>query len=592
MRSSSEKLDERVFSIASNLFGFGSTETKKTIEKNLAIEKAIDPHLSERLQAVYPTIIGDAFAQTMNHYRKHISLYNFRVDQENALIAKHNEAVEQFREANELNLVQLEFSKVFLRTHASLKPVAYNEKVTDFCANYGLLVAKKKIPTVKYATEIVFQNLLHLYNAQLMKRNEQYIKLAITTPRPLQEFKINSFLVTQLERNEQKSLAICSKTVRNHRQRLEEAGVFVDYHFAGQNRAVEVHIAPSILVVYDLKTGKNVTLAQIDNQELSLEKGNVLPDNNENTRTVINKEKIKENVDNISLLNGSSLSLTPFDFFTGTPTSKATGHTQGAGENFVVPKIPETPSEKLRELLLHPQELAENLAQQQYHGYQPIDIRALYKESSSGTLTNDEFRELALQDFFKTASKLWRNSTPYTGSWKKAINLYMQNKWVAFTGNAFNKTHVVEDLQQLRWRLEWARKWFLKHQFTPLFPYDYFDVTRKSAKEVGFEYTKAKWEEQLQSKAKYQVVKRKQEKKAVERKETQNHAKKCDHAIGQFLQNKNTMAQLFDFVAKYLPASFTATLPKRIESMTLQQNETKIVLLHDFSINELDLKPY
>jgi hypothetical protein len=58
------------------------------------------------------------------------------------------------------------------------------------------------------------------------------------------------------------------------------------------------------------------------------------------------------------------------------------------------------------------------------------------------------------------------------------------------------------------------------------------------------------------------------------------------------LQNKTTMAQLFDFVAKNLPKEFTNALPSRIESMTLQQNETKIFLLHDFSINELDLKPY
>jgi hypothetical protein len=227
----------------------------------------------------------------------------------------------------------------------------------------------------------------------------------------------------------------------------------------------------------------------------------------------------------------------------------------------------------LRELLLHPQELAQNLAQKQYIGYQPFAIRELYKEVHSGTLTNEEFRELVLQDFFKTASKLWRNSTPYTGSWKKTINLYQANKWLTFTGNAFNKTHIIEELQQLRWRLEWARKWFYKHEFTPLFPYDYFDKTRKSAKEVGFEYTKTKWEEQLHSKAKYQVLKRKQEKKAVERKETSHHNKKCDHAIAQFLQNKTTMTQLFDFVAKNLPATFTATLPSRIENKILQQNQ-------------------
>ena len=402
MRTNShQKIDDRVFSLASNLFGFGNTQAKKEAEETIAIENAISLQLDNRIIAVYPAIIEEAFSTTMDNYRKYIASYNFKTQAENELIQKHNTSVEQFCKENELTQIQSEFRKVFLLNRKNLKPRAYNEAVTQFCNDYGLIVEKKKIQSVKYATEIVFQNLLHLYNSQLMKRNEKFIKAGITAKRPIQEFKINSFLVTELKRKEIQSIAICSKTVRNHRQRLEEAGVFVDYHFAGQNRPVEVHINPKILVVLDIKTSK---MKSAENKELKCVYWNLLPDNNESTRTLLNEYQKNENVENISHFQRSSgEALTPFNlFFTGTPNSKEEICTKGAGEKSV--KTQNTLSEKLQNLIVHPQELAVNLANGEYMNYKPIDIRYLFKEAFSGTLTNDEFRELAIQDFFKSIS--------------------------------------------------------------------------------------------------------------------------------------------------------------------------------------------
>jgi hypothetical protein len=576
------KLNDKVFSMASNLFGFGSTETRIDVEKNIAIEKAIDDTSSFKIKAVYPAIIGEAFSQTMDNYRIHINQYNFRVSEENAQIEKHNQSVKRFRAENTISEVQKTFSDLFIQNKAKYNTIEYNEKVETFCAEYGLLVAKKKIATVKYTTELVFQNLLHLYNAQLSKRNEQYIKLGVATPRALQEFKINSFLVTQLKRNEINSIAICPKTVRSHRIRLQEAGIFVEYHFAGRNRAVEVHINPEILVVFDLKTAK---LVLTENQSLKVKKETILPDNNENTRTPLNESKKNENVENISLFQRSSLSLTPLDlFFTGTPTSKTPTSTGGAGE-----KAPQSLSQKLLECIIHPQDLAVSLASGEFNHYTPIDIRLLYKEAYSGTLTREEFRELAIQDFFKTTAKIWKHSTPYAGSWKKAISLYYQNKWIAFTADAFNKSVLVEDIQQMRWRIEWARKWFFKNDFNPLFPYDYFDMTRKTSKEVGFEYTKAKWNEHLLATNKYDQLKKKQEANAKRRHETINYAKKCENEVARFLKHKITMPQLFDYVEKNLPAAFLEKLPDIIESKVLKQNEKT---LHDSDFAKFNLNDF
>jgi uncharacterized protein YqgQ len=572
-----QHLDSRVFSLASNLFGFGNTTEKKSIQNTIATTVATTLQIETRIMAVYPAITLEAFAVTMDNYRKHIETYNFKTEAENVQTFKHNLQVESFLAKNVLNEVQKEFSNLFIKKNKSLSPRAYNNLVDEFCKEYGIILKKNKIQEVKYATELIFQNLLHLYNSQLMKRNEQYMKLGVTAIRPIEEFKVNSFLVTQLKRNGIASLDLCRKTVRNHRQRLEECGVFVDYAYKGQNKPVEVHINTEILTVLDLKTSKLITT---DNQCFSSGRKKELPDNNESTRTSLNESQKKENVKNIPLFDKEFPLVTPsYLFFTRTPTSKEQNPTEGGAVESV--KVSETLSEKLKNLIVHPQELAVNLANKEYNNYKPIDLRYLEKEAFHGTMLKEEFRELCIQDFFKSISKIYKNSTPFAGSWKKAITLYMAHKWISFTGDSFNKANILEDITQMRWRGEWARKWFLKNEFTPLFPYDYFDMTRKTSKEVGFEYTKVKYTEHLQNKAKYEALKKKQEANAVRRKEKINHSKKCENEVNRFFKNKITLSQLFDYVEKNLPAEYLEKLPSMIEKKTLKINE-KVAFDDDF----------
>jgi hypothetical protein len=574
---SKQHLDSRVFSLASNLFGYGNTTEKKTIQEAIATTVATTLQEENRIMAVYPAIVVEAFAVTMDNYRSYIHTYNFQTEAENELTETHNATVRAYLKENALTETQKAFSEVFIHKTKSLSPRAYNENADAFMKDYGLILEKKKIQLVKYATELVFQNLLHLYNSQLMKRNEQYMKLGVTATRPIQEFKINSFLVTELKRNGINSIDLCKKTVRNHRQRLEECGVFIEYAFKGQNRPVEVHINPKILTVLDLKTSK---LTSLENQRVNPTSKKVLPDNNESTRTSLKEFQRNENVKNISLDKEFPAVTPSYLFFTGTPSSKEQNPAEGGAAKSV--KVLQTLSEKLQNITIHPQELAVNLANKEYNNYTPIDIRILFKEAYHGTMLKEDFRELIIQDFFKTVSKIYKNSTPYAGSWKKAINFYMLNKFIAFTGDSFNKQSIVEDIQQLRWRIEWARKWFVKNQeVSPLFPSDYFDMTRKTSKEVGFEYTKAKWSEHLQGKAKYEALKKKQESNAVRRKETINHSKKYENEINRFFKNKITLPQLFDYVEKNLPKEFLEKLPEKIEEKTLNMNR-KVVFDDNF----------
>ena len=140
----SAKLNDTVFSLASTLFGFGTTQQKQQIEKKIAIE-TFTAQNDTRIMAVYPAIIEEAFSATMDNYRKYIASYNFKSEAENELIKKHNIAVEQFCKENRLSEVQIAFKDVFLKSKKHLKPRAYNEAVNEFCKEYGIIVQKKKI---------------------------------------------------------------------------------------------------------------------------------------------------------------------------------------------------------------------------------------------------------------------------------------------------------------------------------------------------------------------------------------------------------------------------------------------------------------
>ncbi|MGL5112453.1 MAG: hypothetical protein ACRC6O_07430, partial [Flavobacterium sp.] len=158
----SPQLDSNVFSLASHLFGFGNTDQKNKTLESIATTVATTLQLENRIMAVYPAITMEAFSITMDNYRKYIAGYNFQTNAENELIDKHNDNVRLFLRNNELTEVQKSFSILFAKKNQSLKPRAFNQSVEDFCKEYGMILCKKKIQTVKYATELVFQNLLHL----------------------------------------------------------------------------------------------------------------------------------------------------------------------------------------------------------------------------------------------------------------------------------------------------------------------------------------------------------------------------------------------------------------------------------------------
>jgi len=575
-----------IFNLASNLLGSNRYDVAKVSEKE-TIATSVDTAV-EKIKGnegnlwVYPAINTEAYAKTMGNYRKYIALKNLAVAEDNEAIKEWNCNVRKFKEQNlqahkRQNIVtpaQLEYSKLFSKLNKDLITTEYNTKVDLETIQHGMIFEKKKLATIKPITEHIFSAILFIYNQQLEKKNNRLISINYNQKSPLEPLKLNSWKVTQLKRDGLNTVNFTSKTIRNHRDRLLEFGVFQEKHFSGSYRGVEIVINPEILVIKELFFNKT---AVIDNQLVTRDKCKFLPDNNVIlTRTFIKEKEKKQNMERPS---GYPSNL----FFTGTPHSKPENKNWGgaADENNPSEAYEPTLSNKLQNLVLNPQDLIERLTRKEYNGYKPIGISTLYAEATNGTMTNDEFHDLFLQEFLKELQgKIYQKSNVYQGNWAKCYYLVKKQYCINFAGNAFNKTILVDKLVEIRWSINWAKGWFNKNQkINPLFPADYLDITRKTKNEIGFKYAMLKYNQQAENHRKYEVTKRQQVKNADTRKINANHSKKVNTEINRFLNNKITMDQLFNYVEKNLPKHFYEQLPNLIEKQELKLASQKFNII-------------
>jgi hypothetical protein len=503
------------------------------------------------LKAVFPEITSEAFALTMDKYRIYVSKLNEARKLENIEIEKHNSKVPAKQEDD----VKETFANLFLRKYKSLLPVEYNEKVDEFFTDKGIILKKKKLHIIKYQSELVFQQFVYEYSQQLSQNTKVFKDMGIVENRPIKMLEINSLKIVMLQRNGISSIDVCKETIKNHRRNLVEAGILFDYTFCGHKRGIKAHINREILTVFDSHTG-NLTTSE--NQHFTPQTAKSFGNNKEVTVTELNKSKIKENVHNISLIKGTA---SPDFNLNNNIDSNTIAQVEksklgGRAENVKF-------SEKLDNLIENEFDLCNNLASGKYNYYKPLDIRELYHESVSGTMSRERFKELIIQEFFKDAARLYRNSTPYFGSWKKAYDNWFNKKFLV-NGNLYNKQLMVEKLQEYRWRLNHAHKWFTSKNVAPLYPNQYFDFSRNTAKEIGFEYTKKAYLSNKKS-LENRITEEKQVIKAAkERKERINYSKKFDLAFNRFKNNRISLNEMLDYVKNNLPANYQMKFTERL----------------------------
>ena len=514
--------------------------------------------------AVWPFLNSTAFAETMDNYRLYIAHYNQMVKEENTIIAKQNAQIDK----KQFSEVQKQFSAIFYKRNFGLKPKEFNLLADEFNAQRGLTIEKKKYRTVKYASEIMFQQMVYSYSVQLNKASSEYQKLGVNELTAIRQMELNAHHITNLQRNGVSSIDVCRATVRNHRAILEEAGVLVDYLYRGHKTGVKSHINSQILVVFDAKT-QNLTTPE--NQRFTPPKRKEFTDNNEDTRTIITIDKTENRKTDFPDLGTASPDLS-FVFYGNIPAQDEKSKLGGRAKNV---KVSETLSEKLMEITLADTNFAKRLANGEYFNHQRIDKKHLYDEAHHGTLTRDEMLEVVTHEFFKNLSKIYRQSTPFAGTYQKAINAF-QDRFMATNGNGkflVHKTVMVDILQKYLWMVNKAHRWFAKTGIRPLNPHDYLDRTRSHKKEIGFDYLEKAYAKHLKELETKPIQAKKAAKNAALRKKAIDYSNRFTQKMNAFKRNRITLDELIDYVDKNLPQVFMQNLSDILIKEMSSQNQ-------------------
>lgn len=505
------------------------------------------------IKSYLPYIDSTAFSATMDNFRIYIAQHNECIRIYNEQIKVENAEIDKLATTG-LTEVQITFRDIFIKKHKTKKAEDYNKLVDEFNSERGLLVKKKPLQKVKYATELVFQQLLHVYSTQLAMYSCEYMKLNINEAAVLKKMDLNAHFITKLTRNGEKSIDVCKQTIRNHRAILENCGVLVNYQFRGNKKGVKMHINSQILTVFDAKLGKYVGA---ENQSLNPETFKDFKDNKEITRTFKRNIKKRENGQADFQILGTPSADLSICFLQEHSVANKQFQTGGAAENVKVSL------ENLEKTILNTVELAKRLSSGDFNNYIPIDIRFLHREAMYGTLTREEFNEIIIQDFFKTAAKYYKKHSVYVGSWKTAIQSWLNNRFWTNNGSGkhlYNKQLMVDLLEQYRWRLKNSENFYRKTKINRLFPSDYFDFTRKTKQEIGFEYTEKSWSRHIDYLNNEPELKKRAKRKTEKRLTNNSYAKKYDLILQRFFKNKVSFEQLYDYVKENLPSNFMQKL--------------------------------
>lgn len=515
------------------------------------------------MEFVHPILTRDNIKETLKNYRKAVDKYNDRVQKANAEVRSYNRKVREKRLKKPLQRRQQGELVHFYKWISPLNVWERNERIEQFSRKSGIAAEKDKIQTIKYSTEQVFAAILWHYNQQLYKRQYQRIQLDVYVPGKLPHVELHSGWITRATEEGVIRLPISNRTFRRHRERLEEAGILQDYVFEGSSRPVKMRVNSEILAITDNHSSKK---RAAENQSVTSGGRTECPHNNVSNRDSLNKFQIKANVHKHSDERSSAKGLTSLHFSSIRDTRE-----QDVEKNNAPAREKLSLSQFLRLKIEDKEDFSADLAAHRYDNYTPLRMEILSREAYSGALDRDEFKELVLQDFFKTASKLWKGKNPFVGSWLKAYNHYMAQKWITPGGLSANKQNILTRIPELRYRLQNVGRYLKKHpDFNLLFPGDYFDTTRTTAKEGGFEYTRKAWKKHQD----YLQSKKSEEKQAVAkancRKRRLSDRQKVDKHVNAYLKGKFDLQELFAKVQQVGNRELSQELPEIIKKANIK----------------------
>lgn len=536
---------------------------------------------------IWPVITKEDHKKTMDNYRAYIQAVNDAIPKINSQIKRYNRAVAKHTEEVPVTKSKEVLIKLFVSKFNHLPDREYNEAVENFNENHGMYFNKRTHKAIKPVSLQVFEAMLHAYTVQLARFVKLWKETGKHTATPLPKCEIHPFEICNQERGEGVlNLDVSSRTIYRHRDRLEEVGVLYQKEYRGTKRPVNYFFADSILSISEGYISK---MQNTDNQVFNTEKLTNCQDIKVSTRTYINNKEIKGIVNNSNERNASLFNNLIFYKTTNMQgeEKKLTGAAKkgklGAEISNNSVKKPGTPQQEVATYndyvanLETRYDLAAKLANGEFNYYTPLDIKLLNSWLPSISLSDDDFRDILIQDFAKTAAAINRHNQAGAGSWYNALG-YIDTDFgcINFQGRAMNKETCLKKLVEFRYRLRWAINWFNKREWTNT-PYasKYFDPSRTLPTDISWQYTKKVWSKKMQRITKIAAEKKRKAAEAARRKaalSTDRKArKKLDNAIYRYLRNEINFTQLTAYSVRELPKPQQDQLLKRLEVLTLRR---------------------
>lgn len=504
------------------------------------VNKEIDNHYN---YINLPYIDSEAYRETMRNYRQYVHEYNLQAKEYNKTVASYNNQYTGTK--NDILLAEI---KAFKVKNNPLFSRNYNKKAVEFNTKKGkVYIKKKKVQTVKYGAELFFSVILGFYTKQLRQFTDKQLKCNKPTSikkNGLKSLEIDHRKLATHKIDDIPRLDICKRTAQNHVKRLREAGLLTHYVYSNQFHAIKVCINYKILVIFDGNLPKS---QNIENKQITVDSGKELHNNSDTTRTLLKEKEKKSDVFNIgSLISDSmlqSLKTSPAVSYKNTRKKV----TENPGPE-VSPKI----SENARKIIKDDMQLAEDLHRKIYDNYTVLRYDRLQKLVFDPNFNRVEFKKLVIQDIIKQAAKIWRNHPVYVGEWKRTINLLNENMFK----NIHHKENILLKLKEYRWKIDFARKWFLKNSVNALYPFEYFDPTRKTTNEIGFYGLHYAWKSHLNycEKRKKQHQQLKIDANARKRKISDD--KKMQNILKKYYTGKVKFEQMYDYINHNLPKMY------------------------------------
>ncbi|MCF2875408.1 MULTISPECIES: hypothetical protein [unclassified Tenacibaculum] len=533
----------------------------------------------------FPYLDRESIKATMDKYRQYVNKYNKQADEENEQIRNYNNT--KVIHHYSLTDSQKKRKKEFETENNYLFVKQYNELVEKENSKEAF-IPKKKLQKIKFQSEIIFHVLIGFYTSQLRTRNTYLMEMnrpTSTLKNSLPKLKIDHRKLATHKIADIPRLDICKKTAQNHVKRLREANILINYVRINQNKPVQVNINPQILEILDGKEPKSQTL---ENKRFSPTFSKTLHDNSDATRTNLKEKERKDcakgtglNKSGSMLEGNESNNACPADGYKGTKginkiNSLGRAEIKKILPNFLKPGVEnskvsgkyEVITQNFLSRLMDDYELAQKLANGEFDDYKGLRYSYLQQIAMYAHVNRDEFKKIILQDFIKSSAKIWKNHNVYPGEWKKTINALNEQ----FLENIVNKETLIKKLREYRWKLNFARKWFIKKaQMKALFPYKYFDKNRTQTNEIGFYGLHKVWlknkkykEQREQEKKRLEIEASAREREKKEEKRRISIQQKLTKAINKYESGKYTHEQLYSYVQDNLPHEYLLSLPNLI----------------------------